>query len=269
MVCEVICAEAESDENCNWWSPPPFLSQKSCSKIISKRTTLLHIFALYCICMYLHCIAYFGTLLHVSTLYCISLHCIVPAMGTVRSMMVLRTATDCLSYNSPSPSTHPPIRPPMNRCNKVIGNTLARAAQCKELWSNLEMTLGLVNIEMSPRVIDSQVCEHHIHYLHLAMSVWVKGPQLSVFARGFQQIDENLSRNFQDFFVSLLKLLPSVTRSCSQEEDDQNSRWQELPRETIGPWMEPIDVWKIHKIPDLEIFTTRSETGIILRKKWI
>ena len=31
------------------------------------------------------------------------------------------------------------------------------------------------------------------------MSVWVKGPQLSVFARGFQQIDENLSRNFQDF----------------------------------------------------------------------
>ena len=129
-------------------SPPPFLSQKSCSKIISKRTTLLHISALHCICISLHCIAYFCTLLHVSTLYCISLHCIVPAMGTVRSMMVLRTATDCLSYNSPFPSTHPPIRPPMNRCNKVIGNTLARADQCKELWSNLEMTLDLVNIEI-------------------------------------------------------------------------------------------------------------------------
>ena len=52
MVCKVICAEAESDENCNWWSPPSSSSQNSCNKIISKGSTQ---YCGTCICLHYSC----------------------------------------------------------------------------------------------------------------------------------------------------------------------------------------------------------------------
>ena len=75
MVCKVICAEAESDENCNWWSP----YQNSCNKIISKGNTQ-------------NCSVYSCTILGWS-------------LRTVRRMKWMRTAIDGPSSPSPLPQS--------------------------------------------------------------------------------------------------------------------------------------------------------------------